>query len=72
MEELLRCSACGDALGVYEPLVAINRGAGRITSLAREPDAPSGAEALVHRSCAVEGRAAAAGLSASDAAGLDR
>jgi hypothetical protein len=72
MQELLRCSACGDALGTYEPLVAINRGAGRITSLAREPDASSGAEALVHRSCAIEGRAAATGLSASDAADLGR
>lgn len=72
MEELLRCCACGDALGVYEPLVVISRGAGRITSLAREPDAASDADALVHHSCAVEGRAQAAGLSAAAAAELGR
>ena len=71
MEGLLRCPACGDALGVYEPLVAISRGSARITSLAREPDVPSGTDALVHRSCAVEGRAADAGLTAADAAQLD-
>lgn len=72
MLEAPTCSACGDALGVYEPLVAIDRGSARITSLAREPEAESVASALVHRSCAVEGRAAAAGLSAADAAELAR
>ena len=67
MDGLLRCLACGDALGVYEPLVAISRGSARITSLAREPDVPSATDALVHRSCAIEGRAAEAGLTAADA-----
>ena len=57
-------------MGVYEPLVAISRGSARITSLAREPAVPSGADALVHRSCAVEGRAADAGLTAVAAAQL--
>ena len=70
MEELLRCPACGDALGIYEPVVAITRGRGRVTSLAREPDAVAVAEALVHRTCALEGRAAGAGLSADAAADL--
>ena len=70
MDGLLRCSACGDALGVYEPLVAIRRGSARVSSLAREPDLQSGADALVHHSCAVEGRATAAGLSADAAAEL--
>ena len=70
MEELLRCPACGDALGIYEPLVAIAQGRGRITSLAREPDAGVVAEALVHRNCAIEGRAAGAGLSSDAAADL--
>jgi len=70
MEELLRCPACGDALGIYEPVVAITRGRGRVTSLAREPDAGAVAEVLVHRKCALEGRAASAGLSADAAADL--
>jgi hypothetical protein len=70
MEEPLWCSACGDALGIYEPLVAIDGGRGRVTSLAREPNAASGPETLVHRMCAIEGRAAGAGLSAAAAAEL--
>jgi hypothetical protein len=72
MQDWLRCSACGDALGVYEPLVAISRGSGRITSLAREPNVQSGTDALVHRNCALEGRATQAGLSAAAAADLPR
>ncbi len=72
MEDLLRCPACGDALGVYEPLVAISRGSARITSLAREPDVNSGTDAVVHRVCALEGRAADAGLTAAAAASLSR
>ncbi len=72
MEVLLRCYACGDALGIYEPLVAIGRGRGRVTSLAREPDAASAGETLVHHACAIEGRAADAGLSAAAAAELRR
>ncbi len=70
MEEVHRCPACGDALGVYEPLIAISGGRARITSLAREPDAGTVADVLVHRTCAVEGRAAGSGLSAAAAAGL--
>jgi hypothetical protein len=72
MEDLLRCPACGDALGVYEPLVAISRGSARITSLAREPDVQSGTDAVVHRTCALEGRANEAGLTAAAAANLRR
>ncbi len=70
MEEVLQCPACGDALGIYEPLVAISVGRGRITSLAREPNAGSAADALVHRTCAIEGRAASSGLTAAAAAEL--
>lgn len=70
MKDLLRCPACGDALGVYEPLVAISRGSARVTSFAREPDLDSAADALVHRNCALEGRAADAGLTAAAAAQL--
>lgn len=70
MEELPRCPACGDALGVYEPLIVISGGSARVTSLAREPDAGTVADVLVHRLCAVEGRAAGAGVSAAAAAAL--
>lgn len=66
----MRCPACGDALGIYEPVVAISQGRGRVTSLAREPDVGAAGETLVHRTCAIEGRAATAGLSATAAAEL--
>jgi hypothetical protein len=68
MEAGLRCSACGDAIGTYEPLVVIERGGVRGTSLAREPALAIGAEAIVHRTCVESGRAEPLGLSASDAA----
>jgi hypothetical protein len=32
-----RCSCCGEPVGVYEPLVAIERGRARQTSRAAEP-----------------------------------
>jgi hypothetical protein len=68
MVQALRCSACGDAIGAYEPAVVIERGRARGTSLAREPEVADGAEPVVHRSCAESGRAESVGLSAADAA----
>jgi hypothetical protein len=71
MQAGLRCSACGDAIGTYEPVVVIQRGSVRGTSVAREPGLAAGAEAIVHRSCVESGRAEPLGLRASDAARTD-
>ena len=38
MQPAPRCAICGDAIGVYEPLLAIDRDSARPASLAREPD----------------------------------
>jgi hypothetical protein len=72
MEEALRCSACGDAIGTYEPVVVLEPGGARGTSLAREPELGQNGERIVHRSCAEDGRAESAGLSAADAARVPR
>jgi hypothetical protein len=72
MEEGLRCSACGDAIGTYEPVVVIEPEGPRGTSLAREPELASTAAQIVHRSCADDGRAESVGLSAADAALIQR
>ena len=72
MEDILRCSACGDAIGTYEPLLSIEHGDARATSLAREPQVAAMPGDLVHRSCAEAGRAETLGLSAERAAQIKR
>jgi hypothetical protein len=50
----LRCDRCGELLGVYEPLIALEGDALRGTSLAAERTAPAGATYL-HRACHLRG-----------------
>jgi hypothetical protein len=40
-DELPRCVACKDVLGVYEPIMHVLGGYARLTSRAAEPGAPS-------------------------------
>jgi hypothetical protein len=47
----LRCSLCGEAIGVYEPLIAIERGRARQSSCAAEPEIGSAAGEFRHREC---------------------
>jgi hypothetical protein len=47
-----RCAVCGEALGVYEPIVVIERGREpRVTSRAVENDLNLGEGVVVHRDC---------------------
>jgi hypothetical protein len=50
-EEPPRCTSCGDAIGTYEPVVVVENGSTRITSLAREPELASSGAKLMHASC---------------------
>jgi hypothetical protein len=50
MQEL-RCSHCGQAIGVYEPLMALADGGPRETSRAAEPQALGPGEQCWHRGC---------------------
>jgi hypothetical protein len=50
VNELL-CSHCGDAIGVYEPLVAVVDGRPLETSRAAEPRAGEAAVPCFHRGC---------------------
>ncbi len=45
------CALCGDRIGVYEPMIAVEDGAARRTSLLREPDLRGGSAALFHTEC---------------------
>jgi hypothetical protein len=45
------CLVCGDAIGVYEPVLVRVDGQVRITSLAREPALGSANDLLVHVPC---------------------
>ena len=36
--EVPRCGACNDVIGVYEPLMHLNSGSARRSSLAAEPE----------------------------------
>jgi hypothetical protein len=47
--EPFRCVACGELIGVYEPLVVQTAGASRTTSRAADPDLRAGA--YYHRGC---------------------
>jgi hypothetical protein len=48
----LRCTRCGDVIGVYEPLVILTDGDGKVheTSLAAQPDLSPHGE-YYHRAC---------------------
>ena len=52
MRDGLKCSVCGDALGVYEPVVVSAGGSMRTTSLAAEPELYFGSRTVIHRDCA--------------------
>lgn len=45
------CPVCGDAIGVYEPMIVITGGGARRTSRAREPSLTQDDGILVHASC---------------------
>ena len=45
------CSACGDVLGVYEPVVAVFTGHARITSLLNEPGLIDDGARVYHAAC---------------------
>ena len=49
--EPLRCTRCGDVIGVYEPLVAQTGDEVRETSRAAEPDVAEHGAQLYHREC---------------------
>ena len=50
---MLRCTHCGDVIGVYEPLVMLTHQEVRETSYAAQPDLPSRGE-YYHRACHAE------------------
>ncbi len=59
MEDVPRCTRCGEVIGVYEPLILIERGEPRETSRAAEPGSGTEGTARFHHACYL--RAAAAG-----------
>jgi hypothetical protein len=52
MNELPCCDRCGELIGVYEPLITLDKGRAHETSRAAEPP-PGGrqASACYHRAC---------------------
>ena len=54
MQPPVRCLLCGDAIGVFEPLLVVGPRSGRTTSLAREPLLGSGDEIIMHRACGLQ------------------
>ena len=50
-DERLRCAACQDVIGVYEPIVVLDGGAFRHSSFLNEPNLDS-EQILMHRDCA--------------------
>jgi hypothetical protein len=50
-DERLRCAVCEDVIGVYEPIVVLEAGAFRHSSLLDEPILSSD-QVLMHRECA--------------------
>jgi hypothetical protein len=50
-EQLPRCTLCDDVIGVYEPLVHIDRELARRTSRAAEPGVTSSAGKSFHLDC---------------------
>lgn len=45
------CAACGDVIGVYEPMIVITAGGARKTSRAREPELTQDDGILLHAHC---------------------
>jgi hypothetical protein len=46
-----RCARCGEVIGVYEPLVVVEGGGPRDSSLAAEPALSGARSELYHRGC---------------------
>jgi hypothetical protein len=61
-----RCARCGEALGIYEPLVVIDAQGARRTSCAADPQLLCGGAELLHRACHASGPPAQHPLAASD------
>jgi len=50
-DDQLRCSSCGDVIGVYEPLVHVLGGVARPTSRAAEPELAYSSGQHFHLDC---------------------
>ncbi len=50
-DEIPRCAACDDVLGVYEPIMHVLGGFARLTSRAAEPGVPDSAGHCYHLDC---------------------
>ena len=50
----LTCAACGDVIGVYEPLIVVDESGVRETSRAAEPRLARGRGRHYHRECHAE------------------
>lgn len=50
-----RCAHCGDVIGVYEPMMIVEDGPARRTSLAAEPSLASRADRSFHGHCYEDG-----------------
>jgi hypothetical protein len=51
--EFFRCRACGEVIGVYEPLIVHERNGTRTTARAAEPDLKASGSTHYHRDCYV-------------------
>ncbi len=51
MSEPLRCQHCKDVIGVYEPMIVVDHGRPRETSIAADGEARSTNGACYHRCC---------------------
>ena len=49
--DLGSCSICGNRLGVYEPVVVVDKTGTRVTAQAAEPDLPLREGARFHKAC---------------------
>jgi hypothetical protein len=58
VSEPLRCSHCGDVIGVYEPLIELAGGRARETSLAAQAPSAGGESGFYHRACYGRGHSA--------------
>jgi hypothetical protein len=52
-EDRLYCPVCGDVIGAYERVVAIDQSRARRTSLAREPSLRHDEHVVMHGQCAL-------------------
>jgi hypothetical protein len=50
------CAYCGERVGVYEPIVVVDPGGSRTTSLAREQELEPDRAPVMHADCAVAAR----------------